>query len=196
MPSTVSIRSHPPRADLGAARRDRALHRTAEAPRWRRLAAVLSICGVLAGAVPVRADVESVALASTLSVVSLNWPDALWTFRAIQRDASDLPVGALAPQIDFVLSSEWPSIQVVISATAPADHDILFLRSNQKIRIGDTVEGYVYACDTSTVCDAGSPSNIALANTLPWVDVTVPGLFEGDFEGGDLTRWSDSVGGP
>jgi len=159
-------------------------------------AAVAFLLASIAPALPARADVVSVDLASTLSVSSLNWPDALWYVRAIERDASDQPVGALAEQIDFVLSSEWPSIEVVISATAPADHDVLFLRANQKIRIGDTVEGYAQSCSSGTICDATSPSNIALANTLSWVSTTVPGLFGGDFEGGDLSRWSVSVGGP
>lgn len=156
------------------------------------LTALLAPALLLAGAA--NAQIQSLSLASTNDIDALNWTAGQWYVRAIQRDASDRPLGSLTAEISFLLDGqEYPAIEVTMYATAPEGHDLLFLRSNFPISMGDTVDGFVFTCSAGSLpCSADSPSNIVLGENLSWTSTVVPGIFEDGFESGGTGRWSSA----
>jgi hypothetical protein len=118
-------------------------------------------------------EIGSLAQGNIFSTASLNWPDGTWYVRAILLDDSMNQVGVLSPEISFVLTSNWTSVDVTMTSSAPTTYFIRFYRSNSTITGGDLNTEYIdFSCSNDLLCNASGPFGAAMTNNN-WAPETV-----------------------
>ena len=118
-------------------------------------------------------EISSLAQGTIFDSPTLNWPDGTWYVRAILLDESKNQVGVLSPEINFVLNSNWTSVNVTMASSAPTTYFIRFYRSNSSISGGDLNTEYVdFSCSNDLLCNDSGPFGAAMTNNN-WAPQTV-----------------------